>query len=489
MGKRSVALSWKKLEPLLMQMAVNILQQESNRRLKQAEKNKSQTSEGEVSSWLKDESKQRKAMLGAVAHHLVHTELSNWLKKEKEEDPNWFSRELYDEKDILTFSFACQKSFDPIPEIFYLKNIRLYYEEPNKKNRSASISTGVAESIRDLLRKYVDNSIQLSDLQENADVAEKSGKFSADSQNPNENVNRIRAESKIHNDAVDGLDKCLKMWPELIKEIEERSPNSSALNALLEYPNLFELLDKLLYKAIKRCLAAILGNQVEFDKHWENSKEILGYLCLLELEPAWLKKSHSPSGGGTSILKISVETRYGVEVVRAGRWNGYPQFEEEKEDEKDEEKHNEKRKDFVGRFSVEFDENADEPGFEEGRAVDKLVVGVWNNVNKRQWNGKGNNLLFKNSKKIKMLQQQLTSERLRERHHHVTVDIVGQPNHFLAIDGVCLSVARLLPDLPIILWGTQGSESERIFKSEESKTKEHVVTFLLLRQDLTNPKP
>lgn len=169
---------------------------------------------------------------------------------------------------------------------------------------------------------------------------------------------------------IEDLTECFSEWPELVAQVQKTQGRAEhPIELLLAQPNLSAMLDNVLHSAVSFCLKRELKSGGDFSDHWNLAKRILGNVCVLEVSPEWLLSAQSQPGASGSILEVSVNTAFGVEVVRAGRWGGVASFCDIKE-----------RSAPVGKHAIFFHPDADETGASSDLAVEKVLHSVWSRV-------------------------------------------------------------------------------------------------------------
>lgn len=359
----------------------------------------------------------------------------------------------------------------------FLRHCLTYQNRINEHATIKQIKRGrpVAEDFVERIEQFLRENLEL----EHVDIRSAPEPAPSSSSPPGKNAERIRNESEIAGKAVDYLRGRLEEWPALSDEIKRRSRRDDAVEALLEFPDLYSLLndaDRSLYESVRKCLESLIKDSREFDRCWILAKEILGSLCLLELNPDWLipaAKQALPEG---PILEVSVQSRFGVEVVRAGRWGGHPKYEDLTK----------RPRDIAGQDAISFDPDADEPGLDTDRAINTVQRCVWKKVFPLPRDELQDSDFPLQDSELTDLNTSLREDRLRRIFHHVPLNIEKENTSPMSIEPVRAMVAKTLPELPVILWGGKAVPAEsRVFKgADEHGTKSAVASFLLLKSEL-----
>jgi len=229
------------------------------------------------------------------------------------------------------------------------------------------------------------------------------------------------------------------------------------------------MLDNVLHSAVSVCLKRELKSEGVFSDHWGLAKRILGNVCVLEVSPEWLLSAQSQPGASGSILEVSVNTAFGVEVVRAGRWGGVASFCDIKV-----------RTAPAGKHAIFFHPDADETGASSDLAVEKVLHSVWSKMLPAPSDALPVELrLATDAERLKSLNRALSGERKKfHRFHYAPVNL--QSSSYMTLAGVCAEVSRLVPELHVILWGTASSAELPVFRGDETDAWNSVAEFLLI---------
>lgn len=374
-----------------------------------------------------------------------------------------------------------EKKISDIPS----KDLRLKLLGKNAGEGSNNIRKDRVEAVLRLSGEVLQESLQILDYA--TDVGGEGSASSGavvyapmDSKGLSPVVERFCSISPLYASAVMDLHKCLEEWPDLEKKIVGlKSLKPHVIEFFVEHKDLFSLLEEFFYKKVCECLMAELKkrrDESKFDEFWALAKKMLGHLCLLELNPDRLPEFNRVAESGVPVLEVSVQTRFGVEVVRAGLWKGTARFPDLGD-----------RTDPKGEDALVFESDADEYGMNDEDAVEDVLELVWKTVRRADCLSDDDLPLSENRRKLKQLNESLRSDRGRPppKFHHVPIHFKKDASSPLARAAVRRRIADLLPQLPVIVWGMAPAEDELpVFKGDEDRTMEAVARFLLLKSDL-----
>ena len=456
MGQDSVKLSWKNLSGFLRTVAVDFLRRHDQGLFNSVGGDDAVSADAEPKIITR-------IVRGGVAHMLYDKANSQWK-------PGRDFQDLLYKKGYDEFVKACMFHNLLIKEHPTLTAIRngdpILRETADCLAQYISRSIGKPVAVKDFL--------DVSSDDEDAKCLESSEKGRATSLDFSESHQLSRG--PIADAAIADLRTCFSNWPELVAQIQKaQSSASHPVDLLLAQDTLSAMLDNVLHVAVNDCLAGELKSGIDISRHWDLAKNILGNLCILEVSPQWLAHAQSQSGASASVLEVSVETPFGVEVVRAGRWGGMARFCDIKE-----------RTVPIGKHAILFDADADEAGASNDVAVEKVLRSVWSRVFPAPGDALPADLrLVGDSERLKALNRALKGERNKfRRYHHVPVNL--RSSCFMALAGVRGEVARLVPELHVILWGTESSAGLPAFQGDETDAWNSVAEFLLIPSFLTD---
>lgn len=426
MGQDTVKLSWAKLDGLLRKIAIEFLQREMP---------ELSYGSGDVDSPVVT-----RVVRAGVAHMLHSREVSDW-------NPGPVFMPHLTNESYKDFLEVCSQHKLTIREHSLLTSIRG--------------GKSVVRDAADCLARYISESlgkrITVVDLMDTS-----SGSVHAT--HPSDSLGATNGA------VIEDLTECFSDWPELVAQVQKMQGSAlHPIELLLAQPNLSAMLDNVLHSAVSVCLKRELKSGGDFSDHWNLAKRILGNVCVLEVSAEWLLSAQSQPGASRSILEVSVNTAFGVEVVRAGRWGGVASFCDIKV-----------RTAPAGKHAIFFHPDADETGASSDLALEKVLRSVWSKMLPAPSDALPVELrLATDAERLKSLNRALSGERKKfHRFHYAPVNL--QSSSYMTLAGVCAEVSRLVPELHVILWGTASSAELPVFRGDETDAWNSVAEFLLI---------
>lgn len=451
----TVEVSWEKLGALLDRMAIKLLD-----RLSKSGKQDVSSSSNTYTS------KQIKNVIRAAIIHVLRWRADSVLNLKSEVEAKAHSIKNIDE----FLRYCIEHSGGLIREHPTLQEIRL----GKRKGKSGRVS---ADSVRCIV-EYISGELGEHIVLEELLIASSDNDNAPDSVFKNNLAvdgiveARIRSKGEHSKSAFDSLVQSFRQWPELAKEMQLLDQNTAdPVQFLLSKTCLSEMIRGVLYDAVKNCLERDLKISDEvFLAHVNTSLDILGSLCVFELSPDWLSRVGAAIDDIESILEVSVESTFGVEVVRAGRWGGTAKFVDMKE------------KTFpAGAYAITIDPDADDRGASTNVAVEHILLCVWNIVFDKVV-PPASFLSREGEFKLKALGVAIESDRVRRFYHHISHNVSN--TSAMAVPGVREVLARLVPQLHVVIWGARNDAGCPVFLGDEAFTLNHVANFLLIPQDV-----
>lgn len=450
----SVEVSWEKLSVLLDRVANELLIRLGNSR------------GGYVAGGLDAyTSKQQKNIVRGVFSYALKS--NNFSGLELKPD---LAKKACSTKDIYDFLGECVRDRKLIEEPSTLREIRL----GRRGNKSGRVTKDSVECVVGFISSVLGERIVLKELLVPTHDGEYGQEFYVDTTQIPDGLASERVNSKGENSkaAFDSLVKSFEQWPELAKEM--RLLDESAVNPvhfLLSKKCLNEMIKGPLYYAVKNCLERDLkiGNEV-FLAHEQVSLDILGSLCVFELSSDWLSRAGAAIDDNESVLEVSVESTFGVEVVRVGRWGGMAKFVRIKV-----------QKIPVGEHAIMIDPHANECGSSTNVAVEHILKCVWRKVLPEN-DPPASFLLPEAEFQLETLRGAIDSSRVRHIYHHISQDV--RNNSVMAVPGVREALATLIRNLHVVIWGVRNDAGFPVFLGDEAFTLNSVANFLLISEDV-----